>query len=818
MREFPSQFESATAERRPYEFQDDFSREEYLSWKDDVPQPVRSLVERVMKGNEAGFQETGLPSVDAFLNNLGASLAQGSQHRSGRPLIDNLLEPLAEVETEAGHLNLFETLVNPEASWTLKTNLYKTQIEPALEWLVQKDLREKAEAESKEGDGDSGEEQKQEGQDQEETPPPSGDDVISSMEAGGDQKEKGPIKPLFSVKPFYGGYARQSAFNRLNPSTLKWEKPENEFEDATAQSLDFLGMRLMSGKVRGGTPLALPLYYDWALDPASLETDAPEGSAAIIRNQDGAWYLVVDAEGDWKYNVKIAPRQTIEPKSRFDRMDIQGTLPSGLASEIESIKKSGASGMKLKREIVKAVRNHLTYSNSREAWEAYTKNPRRFFEEIWNRKEADCFVANTMACRALQDIDPRTRFVSGYFIQEKSASGDAVMHSGNGHAWIEVWDDMSDRPIRLDATPKGDPTIDEEQQERELEGESGEGDFGEREDEIASREDVEKEMENKPKKEQKDKKPRFTREESSWSGLAECSPEEARQFLEALERVRQIKDEEGTPISDRMKDEWKKIIEERKVELRDYRGPVRMDEGTRLEDPVAAVIDIRSKEFNPIGFEKDETVEKIETDFGGIDIYFSFDLSGSMKEPDPVSGRAKADVQRDAGLLFVDSLMQCAAMTRREGATSDLLPVKIMVTLASDRGKVELPLTDSWGPKEQWAFYKALHRLASGGTPTHETLDLIGTAFDKEAAELKKRNVPKDKEPLQYVIEVSDGAPDNPTATENSRQALRSKGMVVRNHEIGRTLRSFSELPQALAKDIITEFKKLRPRKVSLYR
>src|SRR3989344_6894050 len=100
--DFPTQFETATAERRSYEFQDDFSREEYLGWKDDVPQPVRSVVERVMKGNEPGSQETGLPSVDAFLKTLGASLAARSQQRSGRPLIDNLLEPLAQVETEAG--------------------------------------------------------------------------------------------------------------------------------------------------------------------------------------------------------------------------------------------------------------------------------------------------------------------------------------------------------------------------------------------------------------------------------------------------------------------------------------------------------------------------------------------------------------------------------------------------------------------------------------------------------------------------------------------------------------------------------------------
>ena len=39
--------------------------------------------------------------------------------------------------------------------------------------------------------------------------------------------------------------------------------------------------------------------------------------------------------------------------------------------------------------------------------------------------------------------------------------------------WLEVWDDVGQHWLRLDATPKGDPTVDEEEQEKDLEGKSG---------------------------------------------------------------------------------------------------------------------------------------------------------------------------------------------------------------------------------------------------------------------------------------------------------------------------------------------------------
>jgi len=526
------------------------------------------------------------------------------------------------------------------------------------------------------------------------------------------------------------------------------------------------------------------------------------------------------------YQIKAGPRKILETGEKLTELETAGEIPEELSRKIEELKKSSLPKMRQIRELVKFIRNNLIYSNSNEAWKRYVANPDEFFKNIWKGKEADCFVANTLAVRVISEIDKNVNFVGGYFVKEKNKEGEAVLHSGNGHAWLEVWDGQSGRAVRLDATPKGDPNMDEQQQEKELEGEIGEGDFGESEEELASEEEIKKkikEMQESQGKKEKRQVAQSDLEQARFSELAECTPEQAQEFLSALERVRQIKDDQGNPISDLLKDEWKKIIIERKIEAIDYRGPVRMDEGDRLEDPVSARIDIRSREFNPSGFEKHEITEKTETDFGGINIYFSFDLSGSMNESDKASGRRKADVQRDVALLFVDSLMQCAYVSRQQGENSDLLPIKIMVTLASGTGSVELPLTDKWGPKERWAFYSALNRLAQGGTPTHTTLELIEKDLDKELEELRNKKVSKEKFPIQYVAEISDDAPNDFDLTEKKHKDLKVRGAFVRSYTIGgksesedaaEPIESFSQLPQILSKDIIEKFKKLNPKRI----
>jgi len=804
------------------------SAEEYLDWKKTVPESIRRIVEPTLKGMAISPDQRASTDVDTtlvarFLDALKQKINDPSFDLSQYdPRIQNLLVPLDRIGTREGFINVFEALKNPDTSWALRKKLYQLQLAPSLEWLSEIDLqREIKELESILGT---------------ESPASQWDDAnlskkdaASSMEQGL-EKVEGEPKAHYLVKSFWGGYYKRSTHARLNRTSLRWEAREDELSEwQEREKIDPTRVRILSSYVIGGEITPIPLPYDWTIDPDSLNVENFDGEAQLIQNQDGIWHLKTNGEGKRNYRIKIGKKIVAPPEILMrEKIEIGISLPQELKEKIAEARKNNLQPVALARFIVRLIRDRLNYSNDPNSFKRYIQSPDKFFEELWEVKDADCFVSNTLAVAALIEAGLNTRFVSGYFVKEKNKDGDAVLHSGNGHAWLEVWDQIGQKWVRLDATPKGDPTMDEATQDKDLSGDTGEGDFGE--DEIMSEEKVKEQIKEIKKKGggKGAEKKMSDIEEERFAETAECTPAEAKQFLMALERVRQIKDKDGVPIVELLKDLWRKIVEERRIEVSEYRGPVRMDQGDRLEDPVSASIDLKAREYNPTGFEKDQRVEKIKFEFGGINIFFSFDLSGSMASPDASSGRSKADVQRDTALLFIDALMQCAIISRREDNPNSALPVKIMVTVASSVGDTKLPLTDKWGPREQWAFYSALNKTASGGTPTHQSLRQIEIGLEKEIRELEKLNLPTDKLPIHYVVEITDGVPDDLDATLAAHARLKSKGASVRSYLIGGDvspeeygedasppISSFSDLPKVLSDDIINVFKKLRPSKIS---
>ena len=489
-------------EKFKVELDDLETAEEYLTWKQEVPMAFRQVVESTLKNTTPAEASTGLKLTDQFLKGCAESLQVGDlADMSGYdPRVAKLLEPLAHVESKGGYVNIFSLIASPKSSWKLKKSLYETQVRTALEWLINKDLEQIAQDNLKK------QEAEQTTRPPEETPkstekthlpppeqmmPPQSEEVCSSMEAGTEKREGEPL-PIFSVAPYFGGYYKQLVFNKFQEENQHWGKEANQFDVASPQAVDIMRSRVESGMIRGRTPLALPVPYDWVVDPASVVINVPLDTVAISRNQNGLWYMEVEADGAFPFSMTIAPLKHSEEGKPFETLEMTGELPAELRQGIETLKQQRLPRMKLLREIVKLVRNSLKYSNSPEAWKQYAGQPQGFFNRLWERKEADCFVANTLAMRVLAEIDAEARFVSGYYVKGASQAGSASMHSGNGHAWLEVWDEYSERAVRLDATPKGDPTINEEQQEQDLAGETGEGDYGEHDDEIVSEEELKK--------------------------------------------------------------------------------------------------------------------------------------------------------------------------------------------------------------------------------------------------------------------------------------------------------------------------------------
>ena len=635
--------------------------------------------------------------------------------------------------------------------------------------------------------------------------------------ASPEDKEKGPGKPEFTLEPFFGGYHKRLIFNDFDLSAGRWVPTEHVWRDFAQVPIEEETIRVLRGNVRAGKPLALPLPYGFEPLPESLSI---EGTFKL--DQNDALYLHSSEDGKTPFTVRVGRRKLWPRLNAPESKQAIGTHEEvdEIRAKIDELMKSGVQSTKMARELVKFVRSHLEYIiPSKELWQSYLKEGNNFFNRVWDNKKAHCFIANTEAVvEALRSAGVRARFVGGYYCKEKDDKGRAALGGSNGHAWLEIWDEYSQNWIRLDATPAGDPNVDQEAQEQDLAGDeesdNGEGDWGE----LASEEDVKKELKERKQKEgtggaMRNMAELYDKSEDEFAKEAGCTHGEARDFLKALDDIRKINNEHGECLSDKMVEEWQKIIEERKDDKVVYKGPVRMDEGVKLVDPVSAIIDIRAGEHNPTGFEKEYTVQKKTTLFGGMDIYLSVDLSGSMGEADVTTGRPKCAVQRDVVMLVLDSIMRCASVSHRENESDDVsLPIKIMLTLARGSGSVGLPLTDKWGPKEQWAIWQTLNKYASGGTPTHETLALIAEGHKKEMLVIKKKDVTESEQPLHYAIELSDGAPDNMGKVIAWRDKLRADNVVVRPIQIGEGgITSFSQLPSILQEDIVSEFRKLRP-------
>ena len=279
-----------------WEFKDLETAQEYLEWKETVPAGVRRQVEAVIKNNEPLSSQTRLVLSDQFLSILGKFLKQNEEVdlEGIDKRVSNLMTSLERVETKGGYLNVFETLRNPDASWNLKRKIYETQIKPALDWLIEKDLEKIAKDEMEKDNLEGAQEENENAKHEDNELSSEQDEAISSMEAGAREKKEGePAKAIFSVAPFFGGYASDKEFDQLG-GDFRWHKREKEelFESEVEQ-YDLAEARIISGKIIGGKALALPVYDDCTVDPNFIQTNAPEGTAMILQDKRGKFYLKI---------------------------------------------------------------------------------------------------------------------------------------------------------------------------------------------------------------------------------------------------------------------------------------------------------------------------------------------------------------------------------------------------------------------------------------------------------------------------------------------------------------------------------------------
>jgi len=734
-------------------------------------------------------------------------------------------ERLREIETKKGKLNLFGFL-SENIALDLKRKWIENYILPRIDFLESLDLKDARELPPKR---ELPEERKIK-----EIPgllPPADEDSFRPSMEETEPIEEGEPGAYFKARPFYGGYWKEKTWDEWDGKNLLWREKERHLKELEKEEIEEESKRIIQGIIRGGKITSLPLPYGFSFKKDSL--CLPEGvKIKILKDQKGNY--VLDAREEKSpvipFSLILGKRKKEKPQEEPKQvLQIEiGSLSKETRDFLEDLKKDRfLSQIEKARKLKLFVKKKLKYSGDSLLNSVYWEESEKFFQKIEEYKKADCDVANTYFLGLLSFLGISGRIATGHYIKVKDNQGVAVFSSGSRHAWSEVWDGKTWR--KVDATPAGDPRMDEEEMD-EAEGEILEGDFGEIEAEILLDQEI-KEM-IKRAEEEIEKEKKITPEEQrilNFAKEAECSEEEAKRILAQIGEARKLKDKKGRLILDRLSNEFIKIIQENLKEVPSFRAPVRISGADELVEPVEAWLDIKTGESEPSGFGKYEKKIEKEQVYGGFDVIFVKDKSGSMAETDPKSGKIKYLEQQKGNFLLNESLHRFSQLCKRQRIKL-LSPIDVRYTdigFQGDKAEAFFPLTDKWGPKEQLAVWKKSAENIGGGTPDNLGLKVAREMIEKDIKETKKKGEAR----LRLVIVLADGGtdPDKVVEREKEKKLLRGMGVIVIGlglTEAGKAMEatyypeggwveSVSEMPEWVAEKVIEQVKRLYPRKIS---
>lgn len=762
---------------------------DYLYWKQTVDTQFRKIVEGSMSGKPPLVDKSAHPLLQDFFTATQELLKNPNALIDVQKVDDRVkkqLKKLQQVSIENGQtINVFDLLKNPDIGFDQKLRWYHAQIEPRLKWIIERAQKLTKETEL--------------------LPPDAQDTLDPSMDEMSEGKEA-PTSGFYEVAPFYGGYYKGHTYEHFDTTTLQWQKAQKQAEQMS-DPIDIAdsSKRSMVGKFQLGKMQAVDLPYDFVIDPSSI-LENEQYSVSVFRGADGVWYIQTQAKENPVSKVsswlrsKVSPQmsssvdlefQIGKPKNKLPSLvsepltqKSQPTqLPQEVLQKIQDAKTSSLDPLAKARILCGFVRNHLEYSNDSQYNAIYKQNPSQYFQSMWQNKKADCDVANTFAAEVLRQAGIPVRMVAGHYVKSPTQAGTALLHGGTGHAWLEVYDVQKQAWIRMDATPKGDPNMDEEEQEEDLNPDQNhEGDYGEQEAEIMSDEELQ-ELIEKLEQEERQREELNKTPEMRFAEEANCTPEEARLVMEKIRKLRTLTDAKGNNVLQQAQKVWGEVVRKNQKERTIYAGPVTMREGTDLVDPVSAWIDMKTGIDNPTGFEKPEKRIEIESTFGGFEVYIGADRSGSMNDIDPVSGLRKSEAQRDAVFLFVDSVMSNAIQAKRyEKKLKNPMPVRICVVGFGSKTEIILPLTDTWGPKEQIQLYRALDQNAGGTTPDHVALALLAQQIEQSKIteeSTKQKAKSKAWKMNRFVSMFADGGSDDASKVRQQLTDMRDEGIDV---------------------------------------
>lgn len=776
--------------------------------KSDQSAVISDLIDRLMP-----VTQTLSPRLRDMYSALIAEL-DGSSYT---PQFEMTTEQLSKLK-ESGDL---ATLLDPNIPWTIKQNRMETRVLGDLRGRRALDKQDSQQV-------TKGDKQEKIESEQPTAPPPARDETKPGMDEMQKAKE-GEIPPaIWTISPAYGGYFKEQVFNRWDATTNSWKaeydlqpvvfpsqssevSPDESSSQSKPQSLTISCFPSSSGQIR------IPMPYGYDIDPTSYK------SFEFLKIDQNGDYVLKPLHGGGTEEIYL--KRTSNPRIRNSAstpVSIPGSLTSETSQKLAEVNKTKKGNLQKARSLASYTMRRLTYSNDSSYNSRYDADSKGYIGAIDELKQADCDVANTYFASLCSQLNIPIRFVVGHMVKGKDTQGNSRITSGTGHAWCEIWDEAESKWVRMDATPPGDPNMEEKQEK----GESVPGDYGEQEalgptdEELAKLESQLAELTERLG---------YTPAERELAEATGVDLKEARLIVKEIQKAEGTRLKNGELVTDVLSQLFSRIVETRKTSKPDYTGPLRKKEGgEEIEDIVAHVVGVKSGEQDPISRQiSQEKIHQAAT-FGGFDIYLVGDKSGSMSQT--VDGETKWRTQRQAQYLILSSLHRFSEnLKRAETIMTDSLNVRTQAISFRDSDEIDVdkPLSSQFTPADKVALWKSLGNQGSGNGDI-AALTQIYEEIKTEIAETEKQG--KKDNRLRIIIACSDGYPDDERMVHQLASDLGKLNAVVVGvgltetaakvpiifdtpYSRGDIARDINDLPAIVAKHVIMEAIRLFPDK-----
>lgn len=328
---------------------------------------------------------------------------------------------------------------------------------------------EKQEGEKGEGDGEG-------------KPSPGGGDTpdhqktYRTPEGGTFEKDPNGTGYQLEISPPLRGYYAIDRKDRFNHSALlEWDSTAQYHRYTQTPAL--IGKQYtIQGELRGGGMKPIPVPNGYALDLSTLKTtgDTPE----IIRDENGNFFFRIQKQCTFSIGFSKETKPIINGPTQQDIEPLYQTALSQKAEDATAAaKKKPHSPLEQARIIREYIRKNHKYppgKNDQERLEAARKTqlslkksstPNDYVINLDTAAHLECFSANTLMAAMMRNLGVPCRMVTGHHVESVNKKGNAVINSGNGHGWCEIWDGRT--WVRFDATPPGDPNEKQDEKEKE---------------------------------------------------------------------------------------------------------------------------------------------------------------------------------------------------------------------------------------------------------------------------------------------------------------------------------------------------------------